>query len=204
MTSEETGNGPSAAKLGGVALIGVGVVAGAFGMVTALSGARQPEAQPPPDPPSREQSHGQSSHPPSPEDSSSATTSRPTETSTKDPGDSGQSQRPPETGSSDDANQSKIVVRVYNNSTIKNLAHKVAEDFRSVGYSVPEVGNYSAGRIYTTTVYFRPGTGEEAQAREIAERFDARLEPRFEGLEDASPGVIAIITNDYSGIRGEK
>lgn len=201
--SDETPNGPSAAKLGGITLIGAGIVAGAFGAVTALSGPQQPEARRSPEPPSREQPDQPPSQSPRPHTTPPAT-STPPDTTTTPPGDSSEPQRPPEKGSSDDAKRSKVAVRVYNNSTIKNLAHEAADDFRRAGYEVSEVGNYSAGRIYTTTVYFRPGTGEEAPAREIARRFGARLAPRFKGLEDASPGVIIIITKDYSGIQEGK
>lgn len=94
---------------------------------------------------------------------------------------------------------SEVTVRVYNNSTVKGLAHRAAEDFRTAGYDVPQVGNYPSGKIPTTTVYFRPGTEEQAQAQQVADQFGARAEPRFEGLEPASPGVIALITDDYKG-----
>ena len=96
------------------------------------------------------------------------------------------------------------MVRVYNNSTIKGLAHRAAADFRGVGYEVAEVGNYAQGRIYTTTIYYRPGTPEEDQARFVAEQFNARVEPRFPGLDHASEGVIAIVTNDYHGPKDGK
>jgi hypothetical protein len=46
-------------------------------------------------------------------------------------------------------------------------------------------------------VYFRPGTEEEASAKALAERFGMRVNPRFEGIEHASPGIIVIVTNDY-------
>jgi hypothetical protein len=57
---------------------------------------------------------------------------------------------------------------VYNNSTIKGLAAKAADDLRADGWNVTEVGNYPYGVIRTTSVYYRPGTEEEAAARAIA------------------------------------
>ena len=88
-------------------------------------------------------------------------------------------------------------LRVYNNSTISGLAARAAEDFRRAGWPIDEVGNYPHGIIPTTTVYFRPGTDEEAPARALAEQFGMRVNPRFEGLKEASPGIIVIVTNDY-------
>jgi len=88
-------------------------------------------------------------------------------------------------------------IRVYNNSFRAGLAAEAAEDFRRNGWVVEEVGNYSAGRIPTSTVYFRPGTGEEAAAQRLAQRFNLRVEPRFEGIAGANPGLIVIVTNDY-------
>ncbi len=88
-------------------------------------------------------------------------------------------------------------LRVYNNSTIPGLANRAAEDFRSAGWPVEEVGNYPGGIIPTSTVYFRPGSGEEVAARQLGSEFGLRVEPRFAGLGDASPGLIVIVTNDY-------
>ncbi len=90
-------------------------------------------------------------------------------------------------------------LRVYNNSTIKGLAARAADDFRSGGWPVVEVGNYSGGRIWTSTVYYQPGTGQQGAAGALGEEFDLRVEPRFVGIRDAAPGVIVIVTNDYRG-----
>ncbi|GGP35140.1 LytR C-terminal domain-containing protein [Saccharothrix coeruleofusca] len=90
-------------------------------------------------------------------------------------------------------------VRVYNNSTVPNLAARASTEVRSLGWQVTETDNYSQGQIPTTTVYFRPGTDEEAQAKQLAELIGARAEPRFEGIVKAHPGIIVIVTNDYRG-----
>jgi hypothetical protein len=95
-------------------------------------------------------------------------------------------------------NPQSVPVRVYNNGTIAHLAEQAANDFRGAGYTVPTVGNYSQGIIATTTVYFRPGTDEEAEANAMAQAFHMRSMPRFDGIQSADPGVIVIITNDYS------
>jgi hypothetical protein len=86
---------------------------------------------------------------------------------------------------------------VLNNSTISGLADRAADDFRGSGWNVTEVGNHQ-GRIPVTTVYYRPGTAEEAQAKELAQQFGIRAEPRFEGIQAASPGIIVIVTKEYN------
>ena len=217
MTSGETPTGPSATKLGGYALIGVGALAAVFGVATLIpGGGGQDAAAPPPggvasspssvvseqpqEPPKEQQ------NPPA-ESSDGGSPEKPSDPAAGDGGGDKPTPQPPQDRPQSspqnrpDANDGtqRTVVRVYNNSTIKGLAHRAAVDLRGTGYDVPEVGNYSAGRIYTTTVYFRPGTPEEVQARKLGKHFHARVEPRFDGIRDASPGVIMIVTNDYEG-----
>ncbi|MGW4215361.1 LytR C-terminal domain-containing protein [Lentzea sp. NPDC004789] len=98
----------------------------------------------------------------------------------------------------------KAPVRVYNNSTITGLASKASDEVRANGWTVAETGNYSQGTIPTTTVYFRPGTDEEASARELGAVLRARVEPRFDGIQHAAPGIILIVTNDYQGVSKNK
>ncbi|GAA4611986.1 LytR C-terminal domain-containing protein [Saccharopolyspora hordei] len=203
MTSGESA-GPAKAKLVGYGLIGAGVIAGAIGVATLVSGGDAPDsAQPlPPEPGNY------------PVGSSLAPSPTPSLPAASDPQQPSQAPLPPvgQEQPAPPAGQQQpevpggtghgvelVTVRVYNNSTISGLAHRAAEDFRRAGYEVPEVGNYSAGRIPTTTVYFRPGTDEERQAEDLAVFIGARAEPRFEGIQDATPGLIAIITNDYTG-----
>lgn len=95
--------------------------------------------------------------------------------------------------------QDVVDVRVYNNSNISGLAARAERDLEARGWDVVETGNYSDGVIYTTTVYYREGTNEEAAAQAIGENFSMRVRPRFDGIEDASPGVIVIVTKDYDG-----
>jgi hypothetical protein len=87
--------------------------------------------------------------------------------------------------------------RVYNNSTIHGLAARAATDLRAAGWPVVEVSNYAGGRIPTTTVYYQESTDQRAIAEAIGAKFGMRVEPRFPGIADASPGVIVIVTNDY-------
>ncbi len=88
-------------------------------------------------------------------------------------------------------------VRVYNNSTIQGLAAKASADFRDAGWTVTEIGGYQ-GLIPRSTVYYRPGTAEEAAAKELAAAFRLRAEPRFAGIAESSPGLIVIVTKEYA------
>ncbi|MGH3873453.1 MAG: LytR C-terminal domain-containing protein [Pseudonocardiaceae bacterium] len=96
-----------------------------------------------------------------------------------------------------DRNDSRGQVRVYNNSTIRGLAARAAGDLTSAGWTVVEVGNYPSGTLPTTTVYYQEGTGQRADAEAIGSAFGMRVEPRFAGITNASPGLIVIVTNDY-------
>lgn len=226
MTSGEPPAGPNKAKVAGYGLIGVGVIAAVIG-VSGLGAERQPEAaqEVPPAPSGHEEPD--SADPGAPQPGSTEPGAQqpgvdrpggevPGEGSDPQPPPGPQvpprsepggavvdpppaPNRDPQRGETTADRQDRVVVRVYNNSKIKGLAHRAAEDFRAAGYEVPEVGNYARGVVPTTTVYFRPGTGERAAAEEAAEHFDARVRPRFEGIDDSSPGLIAIITNDYRG-----
>jgi hypothetical protein len=102
------------------------------------------------------------------------------------------------------AGAAKVPVRVYNNSTITGLAVKAADEVRANGWTVEGTGNYSQGTIPTTTVYFRPGTDEEASAKELAAVLRARVEARFDGIQGSAPGIILIVTNDYQGVSKNK
>ncbi|MHC1558752.1 LytR C-terminal domain-containing protein [Actinomycetospora sp. C-140] len=98
--------------------------------------------------------------------------------------------------------QSAAQVRVFNNSTIQGLADRAASEMRGQGWNVVEVGNYPNGVIPESTVYYRPGTGEQGAADAIAGEFGLRSMPRFDGIQNASPGVIVIATNNWGQNRG--
>ena len=98
---------------------------------------------------------------------------------------------------SDDGKAVHPPVRVYNNSTITGLAAHAADDFRSDGWQVQQVSNYARGIIAASTVYYRPGTSEQLAASSLGSQFGLRVEPRFAGIDDATPGLIVIVTNNY-------
>jgi hypothetical protein len=96
-------------------------------------------------------------------------------------------------------------VRVYNNSKIHGLAVRAASDLSAAGWRVVEVGNYAAGTIPTTTVYYQDSAGNRAGAEAIAGEFGMQVQPRFAGLAHGAPGLVVIVTNDYhSATAGEQ
>ncbi|NMH95076.1 LytR C-terminal domain-containing protein [Pseudonocardia bannensis] len=202
-------------RIGGFALLGVGVIAGVIGLATLATGGNGGPSVAAPT--SAEASGSAAAEPPAaaapsptgevPLPSFAAT---PTAGIAAPPSTS----PPPAAGSGDPAGSAapgggiaaprgggapvvRVPLRVYNNSTITGLAARAAEDFRSSGWAVESVANYPSGIIPTSTVYYRPGTNELAAAQSLGNQFSMRVEPRFEGLGDASPGLIVIVTNDY-------
>ncbi|WP_254897103.1 LytR C-terminal domain-containing protein [Amycolatopsis sp. Hca4] len=199
-------------KAAGVALVGVAIIAAVIGGITALGGGDGSNEAGPSGTPT---SPGSSSVPPSTSSSasssstssSSASPSSPTPPSTSAPAPgqptSAGPGQPGQPGGDQQASNKWVTVRVLNNSTIKGLADRAADDFRGSGWNVNEVGNYSQGIIPTTTAYYRPGTDEEAAAKQLAQEFGIKAEPRFEGIQAATPGVIVIVTKEYeSGHKG--
>jgi LytR cell envelope-related transcriptional attenuator len=200
VTSPEQGGRSRPLRMIGLALLGVAVGAALVGVVTLSSGPRDGGEAIAPSPTTETatptatdtQAPGQPTGPPG----ETTTTSPPPEapppppppqpTATAEPPASPAPPAPPPTAS----------VRIYNNSTITGLAARAAAEFSRAGWPVEEVANYR-GRIPTSTVYYQPGTGQEAFAQRLASQFDLRVEPRFPGIEQASPGLIVIVTNDY-------
>lgn len=216
MTSGEPPTGPSAARIGGFTLIGIGALALVFGTASMFAGERDTVAEPSTGPVATssrtasesENTSTETSSNESAEDTEGPTSSTPVEessTSSSPPQRvTSESRSPENTGSRDGGSNSSgesenVSLRMYNNSKIEGLAHRAADDLRGAGFDVVEVGNY-AGRIPVTTVYYRPDTGERAQAETVARKLDVRAEPRFDGISDASPGVIVIVTKNYDGL----
>ncbi|HEX6358006.1 LytR C-terminal domain-containing protein [Actinophytocola sp.] len=206
MTSPESGS-PRPGRIAGVALLGLAAVALVIGLITALGGNGDDQAGGDNEPPATSSSTSStatsgssrpgttSSRPPSSNTSSVPAPSTSTTTTTK----TGQT---PPSGDGNGEPTKTIPVRVYNNSTIKGLAARAADDLRADGWQVTDVSNYPFGIIPTTTVYYRPGTDEEAAAKQISAAFGMRTEARFDGIKDAPAGLIVIVTNDYGNADG--
>ncbi|MEV6648575.1 LytR C-terminal domain-containing protein [Amycolatopsis sp. NPDC051371] len=193
-------------KAAGVALIGVAIIAAVIGGVSALSGGGSNEAGPsgtatPPGTSGGTSTPPTTSSTPPPSTSTNPTSPTPPSPTSPAPGQptSGQPGQPGD----QQASNKWVTVRVFNNSTIKGLAARAKDDFAGAGWNVTEVSNYSQGVIPATTAYYRPGTDEEAAAKQLAQEFGFKAEPRFAGIQDATPGVIVIVTNNYeSGHKG--
>jgi hypothetical protein len=208
--------GPSPLRIGGLALLGAGVVAAVIGLATlATSGggddtktaapapassvteapAPAPTTEAPPPAAAEPPANGSVPVPsfgPTATNGIAAPPAAPAPAPGADTSAAGSGG-----GSGGSAAVVRAPVRVYNNSTITGLASRAADDFRNAGWPVEKVANYPSGTIPTSTVYYRPGTNEQAAAQAIAGEFGLRVEPRFEGLNEASPGLIVIVTNDY-------
>jgi hypothetical protein len=246
VTTPAPGGGPSPLRLGGLALIGVAVVAAIIGLANmATSGDPVPTAAPTPAAPSVTPAPAAEPPPavlppaepvptddggvavtpfdepapgdtqpgavppgePAPPADPGAPPAAPAPAPGGTPGAPGApAPAPPADGGARTGDTSggtggtsaeRTPLRVYNNSTVAGLAARAAEDFRNAGWPIEEVGNYPQGVIPTTTVYYRPGTDEEAPARALAQQFGMRVNPRFEGMQNATPGIIVIVTNDY-------
>lgn len=207
MSSPEPARSAHPARAAGLALIGVAAVALVIGVASLFTGGDddQPGAQPSAtsstDPGSSDtQTPGTTDSSP-PQTTTGSPTTPPATTTTAAPtgvpGNTTTTAPPPVTPTN------KPPVRVYNNSNIQNLAARASDDVRKVGWEVVETGNYSQGVIPTTTIYFRPGTDEEASAQALAQALRAEVKPRFDGIEGAHPGIIVIVTNDYQGPSGK-
>jgi hypothetical protein len=88
-------------------------------------------------------------------------------------------------------------VSVLNNSRIDGLAHHVAAEVESRGWTVSQVGNLQ-GRVAETTVYYPPNG--LAAAEHLAHDFGQiqRLEPQSEGgLHSA--GLVLVVTRFWTG-----
>lgn len=186
-----TPNGTGATRrlrTAGLALFGLAVIAVLIGLVVAITGEERTSATAPPVVTSTPDSRPSTIPYPPP------ATLPPAETPIVSP------PSPPtaaESAPSGDKGNSRGEVRIYNNSTIRGLAARAADDFRAAGWTVVEVGNYARGTIPTTTAYYQEGTGQRDGAEAIGSKFGMRVEPRFPGIANASPGLIVIVTNDY-------
>lgn len=86
-------------------------------------------------------------------------------------------------------------VRVFNNSEVAGLAAQTAAYLEDEGYTISETGNYSEGLLTQTSVFYGSSPGEQQTATAVAESLGVTAQPRFEGIRDAAPGVIVIVTS---------
>jgi hypothetical protein len=212
VTEPAPSGGPSPLRVGGLALLGAGAVAALIGLATLLPGGSStttPAATTPPPAPTAAPTAAATpgatvAAQPAPTVPAAVPTAVPTAGPTAGPTVAIAAPPPaapapaaPQAGTGGGSAAARGPVRVYNNSTVTGLAARAANDFRADGWQVGQVSNYSQGVIPTSTVYYRPGTAEQTAATRIASEFGLRTEPRFSGIDDATPGLIVIVTNDY-------
>ncbi|MGH4011054.1 MAG: LytR C-terminal domain-containing protein [Pseudonocardiaceae bacterium] len=184
-------------RVAGLVLLGLAVIAALIGLVVATTRDERTSATAPPavtpTPDSRPAIPSTIPYPPT-------VTSSPVAVPQVPGGAAADSAPPPaEAGtgaSAGDKSGSRGEVRIYNNSTIRGLAARAAEDLAAAGWTVVEVGNFARGTIPTTTAYYQDGTDRD-DAEAIGAEFGMRVEPRFPGIANAGPGLIVIVTNDY-------
>ena len=216
MTEPAPSGGPSPLRVGGLALLGAGAVAALIGLATLLPGGGSsnpaaattepapPSAAPATAPPAASATVAPPPAAPTATNAIAAPTAPPVVPASPVPANpvpANPAPANPAPANPAPAGARPAVthepVRVYNNSTVTGLAARAADDFRADGWQVSQVANYPTGVIATSTVYYRPGTAEQSAASSLGSAFGLRVEPRFTGIDDATPGLIVIVTNDY-------
>ena len=199
MTSPDSGS-TRPLRVAGIALLGVAAVALVIGVITMFGGngdgradgngeERPPEVT----------TTTTKSLPGNPPSSATTTKSVPpttTTTTTSSGPTTTTGSKPPGDGNGEP--EKSVPVRVLNNSKIRGLAATAQNDLKADGWQVVSIGNYSATNLPETTVFFRPGTDEEAAARALAASFGLEVQPRIDTLADQPAGVLVVVTNDYA------
>jgi hypothetical protein len=188
-------------RLIGLVLMGIAAIAVVLGIVTLVGGGDGDDNANPPSTttPPGSQTTRPSEQPPG---SNQSSPGQPTSQQPTQPPANPTTANPPPNNPPAPPNPRSVPVRVLNNSTTNGQAARAAADFRADGWNVAFVGNLSetqGGRIPTSTAYFRPGTDEEAAARELARKFNLKVDARSPAIANDPPGVIVIVTNDYGG-----
>jgi cytoskeletal protein RodZ len=180
-------------RLAGFVLIGVAVVAVGLGVFALTGNGASPQAQGRPPVTS-------TTTPPTkpPTTTPKPTTTEPFTSTSAFPTGQTTTVVPPPAKTTAPSLKQTVQVRVYNNSMIKDLAMTGAQEFRDAGYNVVQTGNYSQGIIPHSTAYYSPAAGEQQVATELAHDFGMKVMPRFSGIAFASPGVIVILTEDFT------
>lgn len=84
-------------------------------------------------------------------------------------------------------------IRVLNNSMVAGLAATTASDLVARGWTNTSTGNYAAGTLAATTVYYGDAPGDRETAAAVAADIGATTAPMIPGLGDGS-GVVVVVT----------
>lgn len=217
MTAPAPSGGSSPLRVGGLALLGVGAVAGLIGIASLVGGgdttttaapptgtppsASAPAVTPAPGAPGAAPAPGAPGATPAPGSPGTAPAPGgvpvpsfgPTQNSAVSPS------APPAAGSGTAGRTvAKLPVRVYNNSKISGLAERAAADLRARGWTVASVGNYAQGQLAVTTVFYS-GTADAESARALANAIGAKAEAGAPpGLSTARSELVLVVTREYS------
>lgn len=187
-------------RTAGLALLGLAVIAVLIGVVVATTGGERPSATglpPVTSPPTPDSASASPSVIPYPPPVPSIPAEAPEIPVPGPPPSEPAADAPVSDQGLNDNSDRRSEVRVYNNSTIRGLAARAADDLRAAGWTVVEVGNYPQGTIPTTTAYYQESAGQRSDAEALGAEFGMRVEPRFAGIANSKPGLIVIVTNDY-------
>jgi cytoskeletal protein RodZ len=102
----------------------------------------------------------------------------------------------PSTAAASPAAPAFVPVEILNNSRIKGLAHHVAAEVESRGWTISAVGNLR-GRVAETTLFYPAGGFAAAQHLESEFGSIERLEPQSEGGLHSS-GLVLVVTRFWS------
>ncbi len=204
MTSPDSGS-TRPLRVAGIALLGVAAVALVIGLITMFGGNGDGRADGngedrPPEPTAT----SLPGNPPSSRTTSKSVppTTTTTTTTTSRPGAPTTTTTAVPPGDGNGEPEKTVPVRVLNNSKITGLAATAGDELKADGWRVVGVGNYSASNLPETTVFFRPGTSEEAAARALAAAFGLAVQPRIHTLAGEPAGVIVVVTNDWANADG--
>jgi hypothetical protein len=87
----------------------------------------------------------------------------------------------------------RSAVRVYNISGQEGVAGRTADQLKSAGFNVTEVGNLSLPDVAATTVYFNNAAGERDTADAVGKQLNAPVKPRIPPVAGQPPGVIVAV-----------
>jgi cytoskeletal protein RodZ len=88
---------------------------------------------------------------------------------------------------------SRVPIEIYNNTTVRGMAERLAGELRATGWTVSGVDNWR-GKVVGTTVYYQPAHRDDAEA--LASRIGTgRVKPALDNMRKGR--LTVILTSDY-------
>jgi hypothetical protein len=85
-------------------------------------------------------------------------------------------------------------VHVFNISGKEGIAGHTADQLKSAGFKVVDVGNLTLPDVTVTTVYFTDADDEHATADAVGKNLGVPVESLIPALSGQPPGVIVLVT----------